>query len=456
MNIEPTQVWVGDPVVLSGILTAADTPVGSRDIAINVRGKHFATVSTGEDGSYQSSFVLPYWYIPEISVQSFYLPQGDDKSSFTGCSSTIGKIDVLFHSTSLEVEAPGTVYPGLPAAITGEVVSQGSTVGRSVSLLLDAKPFSETATDADGLFQHQAVVASETRVGEHKLSISVAPDNESRSAGASIDKTVSVVKVTPQMSIQPPSFVLLPQEIVLTGKLFPPLSLQTGVELSGELRSPLPLKGAGLTAKMGGASTADSTNEGSFDLGLNLPFGFDVVGSEEITVSLAPSEPWHLPTRQTASIFVINLVYLAIALAALILAVMMVPAKLLARLRKRKAPISSPGELKAPVDVTEPYLPEIEPEPGDARGIILQAYYIAAAGVQRLARVLLRPQMTLREFLSQVTPSLHRFAELFLRLTGVAEEALYSRHILGTDEASLARTLASQIKEGWSMISHRR
>jgi hypothetical protein len=447
LNVNPAQVWVGGQLTLSGELKATDTSLPARDISIFLDGRHFATVTTVEYGSYEANLTLPYWYVPEVSAQTFYLPKANDRSTFTASSSEIKRIDVLFHPTKLSIKIPGKVYPGLPVEISGRISSRGNIVGRNIKVSLDGEPLFEAATDSYGLFEHQVMLTKETRAGEHKLRFVVAPDNESRSAGTLIDRSLHVVKIAPQIRICAPRAIVLPQIVELTGELYPPLSLQGAVSLTGEIHSPLSLQGAALTLNMAGVSTTIIIDEGEFELGLDLPFKFNIVGYEDMEVSLAPAEPWHLPTISKVSIFVVNLAYLAIILAALILAGVVFLVKGVRILRRKKSFFALPEKLQTPVSATEFYLPEFKPASGDNKGIILQAYYMTVAAVQKLAQILLKPQMTLREFLSQVTSSLGSFAGLFAKLTGLAEKALYSRYTLGKEEASLAQNLASQVKQ---------
>jgi len=438
LNISPAQVWVGEQAALSGTLKAGGIPLPNRNLSISLEGGHFATATTTKNGSYEASFALPYWYTPEIEAQAFYLPQGDDKSSFLASSSTMEKIAVLFYPTSLKIETPEKAYPGLLTEISGKVSSEGNIAGRNINGLLDGEPLFETTTDDNGSFQHQVLLAEETWVGRHKLSIAVAPEDKSRSAGTSSDKALTVLKVTPELKVHAPTVIVMPQRI----------------EVAGEVHSPLPLQGAAVTLEMAGVSTTTNVDEGEFELDLDLPLKLNVVGFEEMKLNLAPSEPWQLPTECKASIFVINSLYLGIVLAALVLAGVLLTLRRPRILRQRGLLSISPEELQAPDIAMESYLPKIKPGAGDIKGVILQAYYMAAAGVQRLARVLFKPQMTLREFLSQVTPTLGRFAELFAKLTSLAEKALYSRHILGKDEASLAQRLAAELRRIWLIISH--
>lgn len=447
LNVIPAKAWVGNQVTISGELKATDIPLPARDVSIFLDGRHFAIITTVENGTYETSFAFPYWYISEVVAQSFYLPQGTDKSAYLASSSEIKRVTALFHSTGLSIEIPEEMYPGLPVEISGKVSSRGNVVGRNIKALLDGEPLFEITTDDHGLFKRQLMLSKGIQTGGHNLKFIVEPDDEAYSAGASIDKDLNVVRVIPQMNIHAPSVIFLPRSVRFTGELYPPSSLQSVINLTGEIHSPLALKEATLTLEMAGVSTVAVIDEEEFELGLDVPFKFNIVGYEDMQVSLAPVEPWHLPAAYEVKIFVINLVYLVIILAAFILAGVVLLMRRRGVLRKEDSLSISPEKLQTLASPTEFRLPEIKLVPGDNQGVILKAYYMAVAVVQRLARVFLKPQATLREFSSQVMPLLGKFAGLFAKLTNLAERALYSRHSFGDDEASQAQNIALQMEE---------
>ena len=447
LHVIPAKAWVGNQVTISGELMATDVPLPARGVSIFLDGRHFTTITTMENGTYETSFAFPYWYIPEIAAQGFYLPQGNDKSVDLASSSEIKRITVLFHTTELSIEIPEEVYPGLPVKMSGKVSSRANVVGRSIKAFLEGEPLFEVTTDDHGLFKRQLMLSKGVQTGGHDLKFIVEPDDEACSAGASINKDLNVVKIIPQLNIHVPSIILLPRSVKFTGEPYHLFSLHSVINLTGEMRSPLALKEAMLTLEVAGVSTMTVIDEEEFELGLDVPFKFNIVGYEDMKASLAPTEPWHLPATCDIKIFVINLVYLVIILAAFILAGVALLMRKRGILRKEDSLYIPTEKLQMPVSTTEFRLPEIKLVPGDSQGVILNAYYMAVAVVQRLVSVFLKPQATLREFSSQVMPLLDRFAGLFANLTNLAEKALYSRHSLGDDEASQAQDIASQMKE---------
>ena len=447
LNVIPTKAWVGNQVTISGELKATDIPLPDRDIVIFLDGRHFATIATMENGTYETSFTLPYWYISEVAEQSFYLPQDNDKSAYMASSSEIQRITILFHSTELSMEIPEEIYPGLPVEVSGKVSSRGNVVGRNIKALLDGEPLFEITTDDHGLFKRQLMLSKGIQTGGHNLRFIVEPDDKAYSAGVSIDKDLNVVKIMPQMNIHVPSIIFLPRSVKFTGEPYPSVSLHSVIDLTGKIHSPLALKEATLTLEMAGVSTMAGTDGEEFELELDLPFRFNIVGYEDMEASLATVEPWHFPATYKVKIFVINLVYLVIILAAFILAGVVLLMRRKGILCKEDSLYISAEKLQMPVRVTEFRLPEIKLVPGDNQHVILRAYYITVAVVQRLVGVFLKPQATLREFSSQVMPLLNKFAGLFAKLTSLAERALYSRHSLGDNEASQAQNIALKMEE---------
>ena len=85
------------------------------------------------------------------------------------------------------------------------------------------------------------------------------------------------------------------------------------------------------------------------------------------------------------------------------------------------------------------------------RARLLKAYTEAMGMVEATTRVSMKPYMTLREFLKEVTPGLNNAKEPFIELTRLAEDALYSPDMPEADDITRAENLALIIKE---MLKH--
>ena len=452
LDISPTQVWVGDQITLSGMLRSTEGPLGGRQVSIFLEGDLFCSATTIGDGTYETSLALPYRYMPVMRFQASYMPAGEDKNTFTAASSEIREIGVLFNVTSIKMAIPDEAYPGWTTRIGGQLSSQGATGGRNVDVLLDGEVLFSALADSSGFFEHDVTLDGDAPLGQRMLRAIVGPDNESRSAGTSASGILSVMKVTPGLQVEVPRFVILPQGVEWTGQVWPPLRAQTWVDITGTVTSTLPLEGAALTVGMAQASAAGTVDAGDFESRVALPYSFGMVGSEHMEMKVVPSEPWYHPATQTVQTFVINLFSLMIAVAGLVLAVLIVPARILGMARRRKGVSTSAERSPMGRALGKPWLPEMKPAAGDYRAIILQAYYMVAAAVQRVASVFLEPHMTLREFFSKVASPKSSFGKLFHKLTGLAEEALYSSHVLGSVQASLAQDLRLQLRRTWLML----
>ena len=97
------------------------------------------------------------------------------------------------------------------------------------------------------------------------------------------------------------------------------------------------------------------------------------------------------------------------------------------------------------VESTLPQKLEINLE--GTRGTILQAYFKTMKAVGKMTEISMKPQMTLREFLKEVTPELSSATKVFAELTSLAEKALYSCYMPREDGASRAKNLASKVEK---------
>ncbi|MEA3253663.1 MAG: hypothetical protein U9Q17_01800, partial [Chloroflexota bacterium] len=62
LNTAPRELWLGEHVTLSGTLKAGDVPLPSRNVSILLEGGFFTSATTTADGTYETSFALPFRY----------------------------------------------------------------------------------------------------------------------------------------------------------------------------------------------------------------------------------------------------------------------------------------------------------------------------------------------------------------------------------------------------------
>jgi len=332
-----------------------------------------------------------------------------------------------FYPSQLEIGAPEQAYPGLPIEIGGKISSEGNIAGRDIKGLLDGEPLFKATTDDQGLFRYQLVLAKETWVGEHKLSITVAPEDKSRSAGCSFDSTLTVVKATPQVKVRIPKVSILPQTI----------------EVTGEVYSELPLQGATVTLQIAGVSTATTLQDGKFKAKLRLPLKLNIMGFQEAKLNVKPLEPWHSPFETKAHLFVLNPVNLGVILAAFV-SLGILSTKRRREVRRVGKTFPAFAEIEQPVKhALEKPRARLE----GRRGIILEAYFRVINLIERVTRFSMESQMTLREFLKVVKPDIGGAAEAFSGMTNLAEVILYSPYKPQEGDVLKAKKLASRIME---------
>ena len=98
LEIDPAQAWVGSSVTASGkLVTEEGNPITARDILVSLGTEHSITATKDKDGSYKLTLDIPYRYISDMTAQTSYLPQGEDKNIYLASSSPAKKIAILFH-----------------------------------------------------------------------------------------------------------------------------------------------------------------------------------------------------------------------------------------------------------------------------------------------------------------------------------------------------------------------
>ena len=430
LEVSPRAAFVGDLVTLHGLLASYNGPLKYRKISLLLDGEPVDTTTTGSDGSFRTTQLIPFKYVPTMTLQVQYTPYEDDRDKYLPSISPSREIDVMFYRTELDIEAPEEAYPGLPTVIRGKLAWEGDEVpgGRSVKVRLDGGLWATTTVQEQRL-EVEGIPEPGISVGNHTLTVTVEP--QARYAGISKETTLHIVKISPEVHIDAPSLTVIPST----------------VHVSGTVSSPFPLQQARVIVEMGGDWTEVETSDGgefsaSVSIGLDLVF----VGPEDLVVKVEPVEPWHRPVEVEVRVFVVNLTNVGITLVVAVGLGVLLVTKRRGRAERGEAP-----SLEAPVVVERPAeaVPGLEPAVRfeGFKGRLLEAYLRAAVTVQKATGVPTQPHMTLREFLREATPGMQSVVEPFARLTRLAERALYSPHVPGTDDADEAERLALEVKE---------
>jgi hypothetical protein len=437
LNFNTTSCFVGGFVSASGSLTSNGESLQNRAVKLLLDGEQIGSAVTSSDGTYNAVFQIPYKYVHSVTIQALYTPLGSDKGVYLASSKSVS-VTVAFYETSLSMATPSEGYPGLSVAANGKVTSQegASLSGREVKLLFDGNTVGTAQTDSTGTVSIEFTVNSQTKTGQHNLTMIVSPKGVY--AGTSQQRIISIVKMESTVTVEAPSFVILPAEITVNGIVS---------------SASKPLKNAEVTLSLAATKImVKSLDDGSFNATLTIPLNAVFAGAQNLNVTVKPAQPWQASTQTKTSIFLLSSANVGFASAAFI----SVGAVFYMRFIRSK-PKKGKKESKIATGIT----PQLQSEDASAvsisskpefqfegtKGKILEAYTKALETVKDATQISLEPQMTLREFLQEVKPKLREASEAFSALTSLAERALYSPHAPEAEDIRKAETLGATIWE---------
>lgn len=217
LKIEPSSAFVGDMIQFEGILTSESRPLPGREIAILVNGSSMAAALTGEDGNYKGSLRVPYWYIPEMDIQSLYYPKDKDIGFYISSVRPVTKLKGLFYQAKLKLKIEGKTYPGLEKEIYGEFDYGQSPLPapRKVEIYLDNILIGEGTVDT--AFVKKISIRPDISSGKHTLTLSA--EAAGRYSPVIADANINVTQALPVLDINIPRVALIPGKIALEGKL---------------------------------------------------------------------------------------------------------------------------------------------------------------------------------------------------------------------------------------------
>jgi hypothetical protein len=433
LSLNSTKAFVGEPIEATGTLTTNGTSLLNRTISILFDNSPVAATTTGSDGSYHTVTAIPYQYVHNMTATALYTPSDTDVGVYLASISPPIYVETLFNETRLEITTPNEAYPGLPITVKANVTSEDKTPlnQRGVSVFLDMKLLVHVETDPQGSVTIETALSPETPTGSHTVTVAVDP--RAVYAGVSQTKTLSVLKNPSEITIQIPSFVILPAKVNIKGNA----SSTFG-----------PLQDATITlALANNVTTVKTSGNGEFNATIDLPLSLMLgVGFQELKITVEPAEPWNAPTQREMNIFVVNPANIALASVAFICVgtVLYTGSNRTKRKEERRAPglASLPPSMNLPK--AAPFSTEIRLE--GAKGRILKAYVKALKTVERVTTVSFVPQMTLREFLQETRPKLNGAANSFADLTLMAERILYSPYNPTKSDATKAADLTLNVE----------
>jgi len=440
LQTESSAAFVGESVHFEGVLTSVEEPLGGREVDLQVNGARHTTVTTDARGHYEGVLMVPYQYVAELSLRALYYPHSGDLGQYLASLSPPVMLGVLFHETELEVHVAGRSHPGRETAITGRFLygDDVTPIERDITVYLDDVFVAPGV--AQGSFSLLVSLPANTETGWHSVTITAA--GKGRYAPAVATAALDVVQAAPALEISLPGMIVMPGS----------------VSLVGTARSEVgPLDGASLLFTLG-RSSVETVTAASGDFDARLPVGMTLalVGSQDLVIEVAPQEPWHETVQITRQVMTLNVVNLGALVVVLAFVGAYLPGRLKGRFGAfvRRAPrpvVRSPGPVPTPPfpAVGETLVPAVVPdEPDQTPGSsIFRWYRLAARLLQRVAKVLLRPQQTLREFASECSAVLGPAASRFTELTRIVERALYSGHEPTPEDAEQSQHLSHTIEE---------
>jgi hypothetical protein len=195
--------------------------------------------------------------------------------------------------------------------------------------------------------------------------------------------------------------------------------------------------------------------DGTFSTKIGLGLGFNLLGTQGITVQVQPQEPWNAPLTSTKNIFLIN--YVALLLILIVLAALAV---YLPR-RFKKWFVVQPGKasrlpglvLPAPLPAYQvktgiaPKPLEGPEKPEEGVNTVFYWYGVTLQLVQNLTKKLVAPHQTLREYGQEASNKLGPAGKHFLELTYLIERRLYGIRKPDAADVQQSKDLALEIQK---------
>jgi len=427
LDVTPESVFIGETITASGKLIANNHPLCNRELTLLLSDEALAvTTTTDSDGYYTANLVIPYRYIPMMTLRAEYIPSGDDIGIYLACQSMPVVVNTSYYTTLLEVSAPEIAHPGFPIKVNGQISSTGNDVERIAKVFLDDAQLAEEKIE--GKFNVELTPPERISTGGHSLRIMVEP--QKRYSGISKNLNIHISRIPVQADIRIPLFIITPGTVRISGQVYHSLG---------------PLQDATVNFNFKESSaTVKTSADGSFIGTVETPIDLSMVGPQELTLTVEPAEPWYDSLLIKRWVFTITPTNIGLILAAFI------SLGLLAYHRGRTGPSIQQEESVE----DKPY--EIFPVTSLSRprykftgikGRLLLAYLDGLKAVEKAVGISMAPHTTLREFLNTATPLLPVIIKPFNELTTMAEIALYSIHEPDEDTALRAEQLVTIIKK---------
>jgi hypothetical protein len=331
----------------------------------------------------------------------------------------------------------GPAYPGKEAVISG-VFDYGEDpvpALREVEIYLDdvltGKIISEPA------FKQSIKLADHLTVGRHTLTVS-APSTGRYSpvlAGSVMNVTLAEVK----LDIDLQDVAIIPGGLNIHGRAYS----EAG-----------PLAGASIKIQAGGDHIQATTQaDGCFQTQIRKGVELSLLGYQDIEMQVFPQEPWNAPAAVGQRVFVVNILSCGGLMLIVAVTGFYIPRKWSKRNTSGKRvlikhpvkALEAKGEEKiSGKQVDQPWL---TPGPTETGMTLSYWYRLALKVVQRITRIMLKPDQTLREYARETIPGLGAAGKPFRDLTALMERCLYASWQPGQQDLERGEKLSRQVEE---------
>ena len=446
-RLDRDAAWVGENVVLSGVLAAGNTPLVGREVAVLLDGVEIARAQTGSQGRYSCVVSVPFEYVPRRMVQASFVPSGGDLAGYRPALSGEYVLTVRFHQSLLDVELVGRLHPGLPVSVAGMVESSGAVSEREVLVEWEGETVGSTVSGLTGWFECIVMLPEQTPDGAGTLRMQVESVDEALTAPAMQEISVDIDRVAPVLDLHVVPVVLVPSMALSLPRQLLGGGFVRMVTVSGEVKSSLPMEVPSMTAYWGERQVRWQQQGVAFEQMVPLDVSVWSMGVRTLTVRAVAREPWHRPAESHVRLLVVNLFIPFVWLSALALALLFGLAVRRRFSANAPLPASVPGVGWAGFDGGYELTTGGSAGGEDAgpRRSMLSLYFNAVNLLRATIGVALRREMTLREYLSAAAERMPVASRLFGRLTSLTERALYGRGEPARRDLSLGRRLLAAL-----------
>jgi hypothetical protein len=441
IGIDQSEAYVGDTVSFRGTLSANGQLLGNRRIEILLDGSLYLTVNTDSQGHYFGSFQVPYWYVSLINIQSLYFPQAGDVGNYDLALSPSVSLKILFYTAVLTLRTATNAYSGRDIDIIGQFEYGASPVvdERNIEISLDNVPFVESEVSA--AFTQKIALPADTTIGNHLITVSVLAEGRYSPVVASVNLTV--VKAIP---------------VLLTTKLPFAVMIPGSFHVRGKLTSSIgPVSQARVTITFEGKQvSAVSGDDGTFNAVIRNSMGFGLFGSQSLQITSTPMEPWQTTVAASHNVITVYVVNCSVFFLILVFLGIILPRRLKFRIvamSKKKLPqaivVTAPDlPTSAVSSVAENLAADIgRRDESTPVGRLFYWYRVVILLVQKVSGLLLKPNQTLREYISDTGQATGSTGKIILEFTRIVEKVLYSHHQVTEDDIKNGQQLARKVRE---------